>query len=152
MPLPTSHAQPRTGDMPMSGGARTICSELREVNSNKAGARWGHHAGQPPETQSRAHRGRFGEQPVLACRLGWLLDIQPCSWLPQLSSGTYPAPQARKLPSLIYSQPSRAPLLTGCLLQEWGLVWGWRDGVGQRMEKKVSSVKVPWHEKDTLLL
>lgn len=82
MPLPTFHARPGTRDMRMLGGARTICSELREVNSNEAGARWGHHTGQAPETQSRARRGRFGEQLVLACSLGWLLNIQSWALLP----------------------------------------------------------------------
>lgn len=68
--------------MPLLGEARTVYSELREVNSSEAGARWGHNTGRAPETQCRARRGHLGEQPVLACSLSCLLDIQPWALLP----------------------------------------------------------------------
>lgn len=67
-----AHASLGTRNMPSLGGARTVYSEFREVNSNEAGARWGHPLG---ELLKRGFRNTedSGEQPVLACGPSWLL-------------------------------------------------------------------------------
>lgn len=104
--------------MPLLGEARTIYSELREVNSNEAGARWGHNTGHSPETQSRARRGHFGEQPVLACSLSWLLDIPPWARLPTAFFRVLPHSLGQETAQPHPSLASRTPLLIGYLLQE----------------------------------
>lgn len=74
--------------MPSLGGARTVYSEFREVNSNEAGARWGHPLGELLKLSLR-NTEDSGEQPVLACGPSWLLGI---SALGTAAHSFFPAP------------------------------------------------------------
>lgn len=103
-------------------GQDCLLFELRE----QVAAVWqevGDSAGHTPEAQSRAYRGHFEKQAVLAFGPSWLLGpIQPLAQLPtQLSrQGNCPA---MPLPSLHTHPPAPPSLLVGSLfLQECWLV------------------------------
>lgn len=93
--------------MPSLGGARTVYSEFREVNSNEAGARWGHPLGELLKLSLR-NTEDSGEQPVSACGPSWLLGI---SALGTAAHSFFQAPTSSS--SQETAQPHHSPALMG---------------------------------------
>lgn len=148
MPPPTSRARPGEPEtcLPWEGpGLLTLSSEKSTAAKQEPG-------GGAPETQRRAHRGLFGERPVLACGSSWLLDIQPSVLLPTAffrdlpsSSGQETAQPHHSLALL--GSPDDRHSSTGMRIR-----LGQPCGVGQRTENIVSSVGSPGRAKDASLL